>query len=248
MKWGGKQTACLRIFRVGLFGRCNRLNTFEIIADCPDFLVINKSVGVAVHKDQEESGLVMQVSNHVGYPLFLIHRLDKVTSGLLLLAKTSDAAAALGKLFEQRHVQKYYLALSDKKPAKKQGMVKGGMSKARRGAWKLTKSQENLAITRFFSQSIAPGIRAFIIKPLSGKTHQIRVALKSLSAPILGDELYGGSHSDRVYLHAWQLRFELGGISYQFEAPLTQGDLFRTPELQQQLESWTDAESLPWSG
>lgn len=222
------------------------MTPFEIISDQPQFLVINKAPGIAVHKDEEDAGLVMLVSQLVGYSVYPVHRLDKVTSGLMVLAKSSEVAAMLGQLFESRCIQKYYLALSDRKPSKKQGQIKGGMVKARRGAWKLTKGADNVATTRFFSTSIKPGLRAFIIKPLSGKTHQIRVALKSIASPILGDGLYSGSPADRTYLHAWQLSFVLEGKQYSFMATPQHGSLFLLPELKQQLELWKEADSLPW--
>ena len=116
--------------------------------------------------------------------LYSVHRLDKMTSGLLLLAKSPQIAAQLTALFTTHQIQKYYLAISDKKPKKKQGLIKGGMQKSRRGMWKLTKEKNNLAITQFFSYSLGNGKRLFVIKPHSGKTHQIRVALKSIGSAI----------------------------------------------------------------
>ena len=70
-------------------------------------------------------------------PLHAVHRLDKVTSGALLFAKTPDAAAALAAEFRARRVHKYYVALSARRPSKKMGTVAGDMARTRRGAWKL---------------------------------------------------------------------------------------------------------------
>ena len=114
-------------------------------------------------------------------------------------------------------VKKQYLAISDHKPKKKQGLIQGDMAKGRRGAWLLTRSQENPAITRFTSLSLGEGRRLFFLSPLTGKTHQLRVAMKSLGAPILRDALYGGSPADRVYLHAWRLSLVYGGEPWRFE-------------------------------
>ena len=84
------------------------------------------------------------------------------------------------------------------------------MKKAREGAWKLCQTKENPAITRFASVSCEPNLRLFILKPQTGKTHQLRVAMKSLGSPILGDGLYGKNTEkiDRTYLHATQLEFD----------------------------------------
>jgi tRNA pseudouridine32 synthase/23S rRNA pseudouridine746 synthase len=142
-------------------------------------------------------------------------------------------------------VEKYYLALSDAKPAKKQGLIRGDMEKGRGGAWKLCQSQLNPAVTQFFSHSLAPGRRLFLLRPRTGKTHQLRVAMKSLGAPILGDALYGGSAADRTYLHAYALALTLDGEALRFVCPPAQGSEFAVPALAaylQQQPPWT----LPW--
>ncbi|CAH9060648.1 putative RNA pseudouridine synthase [Pseudoalteromonas sp. CIP111854] len=177
-----------------------------LIADEPDFVVAYKQVGVSFHSESD-IGFVVQLEKQLGIKLYAVHRLDKVTSGIIILAKSSKAANALSQLFANRQIDKAYIALVSEKPKKKQGWIKGDMAKSRRGAYKLLKSTDNPAITRFYSLSLEPGVRACILKPFTGKTHQLRVALKSLSSPILGDELYGGVPSDRVYLHAYALRF-----------------------------------------
>jgi tRNA pseudouridine32 synthase/23S rRNA pseudouridine746 synthase len=207
-----------------------------IVFNGPDFVVINKPSGLSVHKDEEDIGLVGLVERQLGERLYLVHRLDKETSGLLILAKSSECASEFGHLFASKHVEKHYLALSDQKPKKKQGWIKGDLLKARRGAWKLAKTLENPAITYFESLSVKPGLRVYLVQPKTGKTHQIRVSLKSVGAPILGDRYYGGSDADRLYLHAWRIRFELNSTQYSFETQPASGVLFAEafamPELQ----------------
>jgi len=208
---------------------------YRIVDANEDFVLINKAPGVSVHKDQQDAGLVMQVQQDLGMPeLAPVHRLDKVTSGLMLLARHAEAASALSAAFRERQVEKYYLALSDRKPRKKQGLVSGDMEKARRGAWKLLKTQQNPATTQFFSYSLMPGVRLYLLRPRTGKTHQLRVALKSIGAPIIGDPLYHEAASpapDRTYLHAWALAFELNGQCYRYICPPEQGELFCQPQL-----------------
>lgn len=219
---------------------------YRLLAEHADFLVIHKYPGLAVHKDTGQAGLVMQLQADRGEPLHLVHRLDKVTSGLLLLARNAPAAAALGQLFQMRQIQKYYLALGGANAVKKQGLIKGDMEKSRRGSWRLTRRCDNPAVTRFFSQGIVPGLRLYLLKPLTGKTHQLRVALKSLGVPILGDRLYGGAPADRVYLHAWQLHFYYQNQSYRFCAPPQTGEWFNHPDVQAQLVQWQHPDQLPW--
>ncbi len=194
---------------------------FDILLQTPDFVVINKPTGLSVHRDQNDSGLTEMLAQQLGVPqLWLVHRLDKPTSGVLLLALNADAAAELAQAFANREVKKTYLALSDRKPSKKQGWIKGDMVRSRQSTWKLTRGMENPAQTRFCSHSSEPGCRLFVLRPLTGKTHQLRVAMKSLGSPILGDTLYGGTPANRLYLHAWHLSFPFRGAWFAVEAPL----------------------------
>ncbi len=183
----------------------------EVVYQHSDFIIINKPEGISVHKDQEEQGLTELVAKQLNMPqVWLVHRLDKVTSGLLILALNAESAAEFSRLFSEHKIYKTYLALSNQKPKKKQGLIIGDMKKARDGAWKLCQTKDNPAITRFASVSCEPNLRLFILKPQTGKTHQLRVAMNSLGSPILGDGLYGKNIEkiDRTYLHAAQLEFD----------------------------------------
>ncbi|WP_028116584.1 TIGR01621 family pseudouridine synthase [Ferrimonas senticii] len=223
--------------------------SFTLIADTADFVVIDKAAGVHFHSQDGSAGVVAQVEAALARKLYPVHRLDTPTSGLLLLANSSAAAAKLSQLFAEHKVEKRYLALSGHKPSKKQGTVEGAMAKARRSQWKLTRDKDNghnnYAITQFVSAALQPGIRAFLLRPLSGRTHQIRVALKSVAAPILGDSLYGGASADRTYLHAYQLTFELDGQQHQFTCPPILGEHYQSSELTAQLAQW-QAEPPVW--
>ena len=101
--------------------------SFTIVAEHADFLVIAKAPGVSFHSE-DGAGVVVQVEQALGMKLFPVHRLDKVTSGLLILARSSVAAAEFTELFSHHQIQKYYLALSLDKPKQKQGWVKGDMA------------------------------------------------------------------------------------------------------------------------
>ncbi|MNP62165.1 Ribosomal large subunit pseudouridine synthase C [compost metagenome] len=105
------------------------------------------------------------------------------------------------------------------------------MEKGRGGSWMLARTQQNPAISWFDSVAVREGLRLYRIKPQTGKTHQIRVALKSIGAPILGDARYGGTAADRGYLHAWRLQFTLAGEAFDLVCPPDEGALFLLPEL-----------------
>lgn len=212
-----------------------------------DFILVNKPAGVSVHKDESKQGYVGALSESRAEPLWLVHRLDKLTSGLLLLARNHTAAAELSDGFAQRQVDKLYLAVSRHKPKRKQGMISGDMEAARRGNWKLSRSRTNPAKTEFVSRNLAPGYTLIVCHPLTGKTHQIRVALKSEGAPILGDQRYEPTSSltaDRGYLHAWQLGFNYQGESFKFCAEPESGVLFEQL-FQSDFASWLELDNLP---
>lgn len=216
-----------------------------IVHDHPSFVIAHKNAGVNFHSE-EEAGFVVQVSQHLGIPLFPVHRLDKMTSGLVILAKDSETAAQFGKMFENREIEKYYLAISMRKPKKKMGWIKGDMASARRGDYKLLTTMENPAITQFISCALRTHERFFLIKPHTGKTHQIRVALKSLGSPIAGDERYAQSDEARKeargYLHAYTLRFALNNEAFEFVVLPDEGERFVSVECKNQLKLW----NKPW--
>ena len=192
-----------------------------------DFVIINKPAGISVHKDEQAVGLTEQIAKQLGVErVWLVHRLDKVTSGLLILALNKEAAAYFYQLFVNHQIQKTYWALSMKKPKKKQGRVVGDMQKSRNGGWKLCHTKESPAVTLFQSFSLEPNLRHFVLQPKTGKTHQLRVTMKSLGSPIIGDELYSGEKSDRIYLHAYQLIFEYKQKTFIINAPPEEGHLW----------------------
>ncbi|PKF63567.1 TIGR01621 family pseudouridine synthase [Psychromonas sp. psych-6C06] len=221
---------------------------FSLVAENEFFVIINKLNNVNFHSEDGEYGVVVALEKRLKRKLYSVHRLDKMTSGLLILAKSSIVANDLSILFKTQQIEKYYLAISDKKPKKKQGLIKGGMEKSRRSMWKLTPSKENLAITQFFSFPLSEGKRLFVVKPKTGKTHQIRVALKSISSAICGDHIYADKDNqyDRGYLHAYGIAFNLYGHDYRFSCLPETGTLFLQTVFLAQLDSIGDVRQLSW--
>jgi len=217
-----------------------------ILFESSDFVVVNKPQGLNFHSE-DSAGLVVLVKQQLGVEqLYPVHRLDKMTSGLVIFALNKVTAQQFQKLFERRQIDKFYLAISDQKPKKKQGWIKGDMQPARRGSWMLTKTKENPAVTQFVSVLIQPGERLFLLKPKTGKTHQLRVAMKSLSAPICGDLRYSDSEraklEDRGYLHAYAMRFELNGEYHEFVCSAVTGKRFIESKTQALIQAWSE----PW--
>ena len=202
-----------------------------VVFETPRLVIACKPAAVPFHNTGDQASLIdilrrQRAEEGVELPIFFpVHRLDTPTSGLVVFAKDREAAGLLQRGFQNRQrdeddgvaVKKFYVALTGKK-AKKMGKVEGGMAPARNGSWKLTKTKEeggDRAVTRFADLGRAgEGAigRLCILRPLTGRTHQLRVALKAIGAPILGDKRYGGRHADRLYLHAAGLRIDLGAL------------------------------------
>lgn len=218
----------------------------DVVFQHNDFYIVSKPANLSIndlHSDgQIQTGFFNQCQAHFNEKLYPVHRLDKITSGLLILARNLAAANWFQMAFEQREIQKYYIALAAK-PKKKQGSIVGDMKKMRDSKWKLLQSKVNPAITRFISFTLPMinnlSLRLFLVKPKTGRTHQIRVALKSLAAPILGDGLYGGLTSDRGYLHAYALMFNYNNELIQIEHFPSEGEYFEQhkAEIHHQLEN-----------
>ena len=207
-----------------------------IIHNHEDWVIVNKPAGISMQQElvqpndisllQHALSALQKVETNIS-KLWPVHRLDKVTSGLVIFAKSAEAAAAFTPMFSEQRVQKHYIAIALGKPKKKQGWIKGDMEKGRNGSWLLTRSMNNPAITQFNSCAIEienkDAKRLYVIKPKTGKTHQIRVALKSIGCPILGDERYKGAQADRCYLHALNLSFSWKDQIFHFSALPEQG-------------------------
>lgn len=162
-----------------------------------------------------------------------------------MFAKTPEAARELITAFRGRQVQKYYVAITNRKPAKKMGTVSGDMTKGRRGSWMIQRTSINPTVTRFLSTAIPggePGMRAFLLKPETGKTHQLRVALKAIGAPVLGDIRYANAddarREDRAYLHCAAVRVMVGGVPIQVVCPPTEGTHFLSAGFEEVFANW----------
>lgn len=160
-----------------------------------------------------------------------VHRLDKFTSGLMIFTRSEASTRYFSELFSSKKIVKYYLAITSLKPKKKQGIITGDLEKTRNGSYRLTRTMLNPSQTRFYSFllediSKISKLRGFILRPFTGKTHQLRVVLKSLGTPILGDERYKGDKADRLYLHAFRLEFTYQGKNFFFEDYPISGEYF----------------------
>jgi RluA family pseudouridine synthase len=164
----------------------------------------------------EAAGILKLLEPHGSY--YLTHRLDKETSGVLLLAKTSQAETLITDAFRKRTIRKEYLALVDGFPKESEGIIENYLGK--RGSFhgqtlygKVAKEKGRLARTKWVLSKAAKQAALLTCFPETGRTHQIRVHLSGLGHPVLGDYQYGkqfrsGIRPPRMLLHAARICFE----------------------------------------
>ena len=166
-----------------------------------------------VEGDRQESAiqLIRRYWKSRGAPnehLYLIHRLDKDTSGLLVFAKTSISRQSLRLQFEQHSVVRCYLAVTNGAPVKPKGEIRTFLARNPRGKRSVSRSGK-LAITSYeILRANTARNRALVRCRLqTGRTHQIRIHLAHLRAPVVGDVVYGTAAARRMALHAEALGF-----------------------------------------
>jgi 23S rRNA pseudouridine1911/1915/1917 synthase len=202
-----------------------------------DFLaVLNKPAGMVVHPGPGHeggtlvSGLLHRFGNlsqigGVSRP-GIVHRLDKETSGCLVVAKNDTAHRLLAAQFAGREVVKVYLALVSGSPRLRSGVVVAPIARHpvhRKKMAVCTIGRGREAVTEYRVIKSAGGTSLIECRPRTGRTHQIRVHLKHLGCPVLGDALYGRRRAfSRHMLHAWKLEFRhpIFGNRLAFEAAL----------------------------
>lgn len=204
----------------------------EVLYEDDDCVVINKPVGLLVHskgafnpEPTVASWLRSRVKDIDGNRAGIVHRLDRATSGVMICAKTPEALSWLQKQFAQRRTKKTYYAVIKGELKPPEAII--DMPIERNPKFPATfrvgangKPSKTLYSTVALS---ADGIYSFVeLKPETGRTHQLRVHLAHFGHPIVGDELYGGEKSDRLYLHAAELEITIphGHERKVFRAPL----------------------------
>lgn len=226
---------------------------YKTLQATEDFLIISKSSGIDFHKGSAPIGLVEKIRQDLNLSeLFPVHRLDTMTSGIILFAKNRAAAQEMAQLFRDRKIEKFYLALAPGTPIKKQGTIRGDMTRGRNGGWILCRSMNRPALTQFFSAGLGNGLRLYILKPYTGRTHQLRVMMKSISVPILGDPGYYTASKnptfllDRGYLHAFAIRFSFRGQFYSFCDFPNSGIYFQSEQFLSVAERFCEPWKLEW--
>lgn len=211
----------------------------DVIFENDDLMVINKPAGMVVHPaaGHDTGTLVHAALAHapdmagVGGEKRpgVVHRLDKDTSGIILLAKNDRAHRFLQDQFRLRRARKVYLALVDGRPPTPSGRIEAAIGRSsadRKRMAVTTEAKGRPAVTEYHTLETFPEHTLLEVLPLTGRTHQIRLHLAFLDCPVAGDLIYGRKKSTipirRHFLHAARLTIHLPGKAqpYTFEAPL----------------------------
>lgn len=200
-----------------------------ILYEDKDVLVINKPSGVISHargryfdEPSVASFVRQKVAELTGERSGIVHRLDRATSGVMICAKNTDSLSWLQRQFSERKVQKTYMAVVFGSLPTEEGLI--DMPIARNPLKPVTfhvHESGKHATTHYRVISQNNGYSLVELKPVTGRTHQLRVHLAQLGHPIVGDDLYHGESAERLMLHAHSLTIALPSKEIvTFEAPL----------------------------
>lgn len=155
----------------------------------------------------------------------IVHRLDKDTSGLMVVAKNDRAQRALSRQLKERQVRKTYLTLVQGVPKPREGLIEApiGRHPGNRKKMAVVAGGRD-AVTKYrVREEIGAAYALMEVEPVTGRTHQIRVHMSAIGHPVVGDVTYGKRSGiiGRQFLHAWRLAFAmpLGGRAVEFESP-----------------------------
>ncbi|MBA3264393.1 MAG: RluA family pseudouridine synthase [Thermoleophilaceae bacterium] len=206
----------------GASSRRETLPELEVVYEDADLLVVDKPAGLVTHPAPGHRGptLAEALSGRAaGGPdperAGIVHRLDRDTSGLLAVAKTEEAHAALSDQLRAREVKREYLALVAGHPEAESGTIDApiGRDRARRTVVSTRSDRPRAAVTRFEVIERLPATTLLRVNLETGRTHQIRAHLAAIGHPVCGDSQYGGRACgrelglERQFLHAQRLMF-----------------------------------------
>ncbi|RPI02880.1 MAG: RluA family pseudouridine synthase [Ignavibacteriae bacterium] len=188
-------------------------NGSEILFEDEAVLVIDKPAGLLVLPDRFDKTLVnlYDLLKEALGAIFIVHRIDRETSGVVLFARTAESHASLNAAFEQRHIEKYYRAIVVGSPSAQSGTIDLPIGENSHGPRKMKIDNQNgkEAITAYTVLEKFDQYAYLEARPRTGRTHQIRVHLNAIGLPILSDPLYGSS--GRLFLSKLKRNYKSNG-------------------------------------
>ena len=185
----------------------------KIIFENNDFIIINKLRGYSVQKGSKvKISLKDYYESILGYSLYIVHRLDKDTTGLMIFAKSRLAASRISKLFLSNKIHKYYLARTHKCFNKNSGILENS-------------NNENKLLKLFYRKiNSTKDEHFYLIKLLTGRKHQIRLQFFLKDNPIIGDKKFSDDKNKNLFLSAISLHFHYLNNFYKFKLNSNQID------------------------
>ena len=183
----------------------------SIIFQNDDYLILNKWEGIATQGGSKINLSIDHIIKNINLNYRLVHRLDKETTGLLLIAKNLKYAKYFSTLFKQKNIRKYYLALCEGVPKHDKSEVNLNI--------KNKKLKTEKSLTKYKLLNKKNGISQLLYNPKTGKTHQLRIVSKNLGCPIVGDNKYNGLSKFRnakLMLHAYALKFSIENKLFEY--------------------------------
>ncbi len=193
-----------------------------VIEDNENFIVINKPSGIAVQSGTKSYKNIIDILKNSKYfensKPFIVHRLDKETSGVLIIAKNRKYAQLFTSLFRIRKIHKTYLAIVYGKVDKSIRIMKDDLAYHENNKKIFQKAVSNLKIIKSNE-----GYSYLELNPITGRKHQLRKQLLKIGSPIIGDDKYFLNDRQRIkiknlMLHAYKLKFMINDVQYNFKA------------------------------
>ena len=187
----------------------------SIIFENNDFIVLDKWSQIATQGGSKIQTSIDHIIRNINAQYRLVHRLDKETSGLLLIAKNLNYAKKLSLLFKEKEITKFYIALCEGSPKNNYSQVKLEIKN------KKFKIQNTLTNYKVVNKN--KSISSILFNPQTGKTHQLRIVSKNLGCPIVGDKKYNFDSKytkETLMLHAFALKFTINKKKFEFISKL----------------------------
>ena len=184
----------------------------SIIFENEDYMIINKWKGIATQGGSNIVYSIDEIIKNLSPKISLVHRLDKETSGALLISKNYKTSRFFGNLFKEKKINKIYLAVCNKCPREKSGIIKLKINKHKKRK-DLIKSSRNVteSITEYKLLEYKNNVSTILFFPVTGKMHQIRIVAKYIGCSVLGDNKYGNfiadNKIDKLMLHSFAISF-----------------------------------------
>ena len=179
-------------------------------------IALNKPAGIPVQSDKTGDKSLLQLAEiYCKSKLFLVHRIDRPASGVVIFAKNKNAVTSLTNQLKEKTIGKTYLAVVKNKPENETGTVRHFLTKNQKANKSFAKDEESpnskLAELSYHVIGSSDNYHLLQLEMLTGRHHQIRAQLAALGSPIKGDVKYGARRSNKdrsIHLHAWKLKFK----------------------------------------